>query len=120
MKNFKFSAIKTAFLAILPFLIHIKFTLAGGLPGITWPPISTVFPDAGHLAATMLGWYELLVRLVPSAQNNSIVSLLGTLLNFLVPNAAIASDGTAGTHEHDNVIAPTFIPPAAGSDLSVA
>ena len=103
-KNLKFSALRTAFLALLPFLLHLKVTFAAGAPSVSWPPLSTVFPDLPHLAATVLAWYELLIRFVPSAQNNSILSMLYQILNGLIPNAAIAEDGSLGTHEYEQVI----------------
>lgn len=114
-KNLKLRAIKTVFLALIPFLLHLKFTLAGGAPGLSWPPLSSVFPDIPHLAATLLVWYELLVRFVPSAANNSIVSALGTLLNMLVPNTAITDSGALGTHVTQDVVYPSPVAGGTGS-----
>lgn len=117
-KNLKFSAIKSALLALVPFLLHLKFTFAGGVPGVQWPDLSTVFPDLPHLAATVLAYYELLIRFVPSLENNSILSLVYRLLNAVIPNNAIADDGGLAYHTYEPVVVP--VPGAGGSGLAVA
>jgi hypothetical protein len=117
-KNLKLSAIKTAFLALLPLLLQVKFSLIGGVPTVQWPDLHTLFPDFGHVAATALVYYELVARLVPSFDNNSLFHLLGQILNALLPNHAVTDDGGVGYHVQDETVISK--PGAGGTGLSVA
>ena len=117
--NLKLSAIKSAVLALLPLLLHVKFSLVGGLPTVQWPHVAELFPDLGHVAATVLVYYELVARLVPSFDNYSAFHLLGQVLNALLPNHAVTADGGLGLHVTDEAV---ISKPGAGggTGLSVA
>ncbi|RYE91502.1 MAG: hypothetical protein EOO37_00035 [Cytophagaceae bacterium] len=114
----KASAIKSALLALVPFLVHLKFSFVNGVPGIQFPDLNAVFPDLPHLAATMLVYYELLVRFVPSLENNSVVHLVYQLLNAVIPNHAVTDNGGLGYHTTDETVTPK--PGAGGTGLAVA
>lgn len=115
-QKLKFNAIKAAFLALVPFLLKLKFSFVAGSPTITWPPLLTVFPDLNHLAPAMLLWFELLVRLVPSAENNSVLKLLHDILQQVVPNKATGG----GFHVLDSAISEPHDDQATGSGLALA
>lgn len=117
-KTLKFSALKTALLSLLPLLLHIKFSLVGGVPSVVFPSLHTLFPDLTHVAAAILVNYELVARLVPSLENNSLFHLLGLVLNGLIPNHAVTDDGGVGYHVTDEVVIPK--PGAGGTGLAVA
>jgi hypothetical protein len=111
LKNLKLAAIKKLLLLVLPLLLHVKFSATGGAPGISWPDLADIFSSAQTTAATLLYYYELVSRLVPTLENNSLFHLLGVLLNNLVPNAAVTDDGGKGVHDIQEYVFPK---PGAG------
>jgi hypothetical protein len=100
MKNL-LPKIKQFFLLLLPVLLHVKFSFAGGVPALSFPDFGAVFPDVPTFAATALYWLEILLRIVPTFDNLSIVSLLHEVLASLVPNRALNGAGEVGEHIHD-------------------
>lgn len=115
-KNLKFSALKALFLALVPFLVHLKLTLASGFPNIQWPDLSLVFPTLQAKAAAVLVYYELVARLVPSVENNSLFHLLGQVLDALAPNHAVSDSGGLGLHTVEPTV--TDLPGAGGTGLA--
>lgn len=115
MKNL-FPTIKRLVLLLLPVLLHVKFSFAGGVPSLSFPDFAAVFPDVPTLAATALYWLEIVIRLVPSFDNLSLVSLLHDVLSAIVPNVARAADGSIGEHVHELAVKL----PGAGGTGAVA
>lgn len=116
MKNL-LTQIKRLALLLLPVLLHVKFNFAGGVPSLSFPDFSAVFPDVPTFAATALYWLEIILRLVPSFDNLSLVSLVHDFLSALVPNRALTADGEIGEHVHELAIK---IPGAGGTGAAVA
>ena len=88
MKNF-YLAVKTALLGLIPFLCACKVTLAaGGVVSVVFPPLDTVFTSLPAFASTALTWYELVVRVVPTARNYSLTRVVAAVLQAVVPNRA--------------------------------
>ena len=91
--------LKTAFLALVPFLLACKVHVAsGGALSIEFPPLDTVFTSLPAFASTAFAWFELAVRLVPTSRNYSIIAFLYRLIQSLVPNQA-ARDADPHTSE---------------------
>jgi hypothetical protein len=108
--------IKTFALVLLPVLLHVKFSFAGGVPSLSFPDFASVFPDFQTGAATLLYWMEIAIRLVPSFDNLSLVSLVHDWLSAIVPNRARGANGELGEHVHE--IVSRF--PGAGGTGAVA
>lgn len=88
MKNLLLT-VKTVFLALVPFLLACKVTVAsGGALSFVFPPLDTIFTSLPAFASTVVAWFELAVRLVPTARNYSLVDFAFRLVKSLVPNAA--------------------------------
>ena len=117
MKNQFLTKIKTFFLVLLPVLLHVKFKLVGGVPALTFPDLYAVFPDIPTFAATALYWLEIAVRLVPSFDNLSLVSIVHEFLAALVPNRAVGANGEVGEHVHEFT---TKFPGAGGTGVAAA
>jgi hypothetical protein len=116
VKNF-LTTIKRVFLLLLPVLLHVKFSFAGGVPSLSFPDFGAVFPDVPTFAATALYWLEIALRLVPSLDNLSLVSLLHEFLGALVPNVARGANGEIGEHGHEFV---SRFPGAGGTGVAAA
>jgi hypothetical protein len=110
--------IKAFALVLLPVLLHVKFSFVGGVPSLSFPDFAAVFPDVPTFAATALYWLEIAIRLVPSFDNLSLVSLLHDLLSSIVPNVARTAEGEVGEHVHELVIKTK--PGAGGTGVAVA
>lgn len=90
-------AFKTLFLALLPFITSITFTVsAGGAISLHLPSLGLLVNDHLALAATALYWLELLVRVVPTSTDYSPINFLMQLLQALAPNRAIGVGGHGG------------------------
>ena len=90
-------AFKTLFLALLPFITSITFTVsAGGAISLHLPALGPLLNDYTALAATALYWLELLVRVVPTSTDYSPVNFLVQLLQALAPNRAVSAAGHGG------------------------
>jgi hypothetical protein len=109
---------KAFFLVLLPVLLHVKFSMVGGVPAISFPDFASVFPDVPTFAATALYWLEIIIRFVPSFDNLSLVSLLHDFLSAIVPNRARTAEGELGEHVHELVIKTK--PGAGGTGVAVA
>lgn len=116
MKNL-LPTIKRVFLLLLPVLLHVKFSFAGGTPSLSFPDFGAVFPSVTAFAATALYWLEIALRLVPSLDNLSLVSLAHEFLTALVPNVARGANGEIGEHGHEFV---TRFPGAGGSGVAAS
>jgi hypothetical protein len=116
MKNL-LPTIKRLALLLLPVLLHVKFSFAGGVPSLSFPDFAAVFPDAPTFAATALYWLEIALRLIPSLDNLSLVSLAHEALSAIVPNRARGANGEIGEHGHEWV---SRFPDAGGTGAVAA
>lgn len=92
--------LKSGLLALIPFLLHSHLGVgAGGGLSVALPPISALF-DGNTIAflGTALYWLELIVRVIPTTSAFTPLTLIIQLLQAVVPNQAVTSDGVPGVH----------------------
>ena len=103
--------LKSAFLALIPFLFKLKLVAgAGGVLSVVLPELAHLLPaDYLATAGVVLYWLELLVRTVPTVANYSPVALALQILQEIVPNQAVsATTGEPGVHENVSIFKRIF------------
>lgn len=90
-----FSAVRAGILASLPFLYATLDSATRlndcGQYVLTTPCLDAPLADHGLLVAAAGFGYEALARFVPSANDYSLVTLLGKLLEKIAPNRRLSS-----------------------------
>lgn len=96
MKNL-LRGFKTLFLALLPFVTSIKFSVAaGGAISLHLPALAPLAANYTALFATAVYWLELLVRVIPTSTDYSPFNFVLQLLQALAPNRAVSVAGVEG------------------------
>ena len=120
MKNL-LRGFKTLFLALLPFVTSIKFSVAaGGALSLHLPALAPLAGNYTALLATALYWLELLVRVVPTSTDFSPLNFLLQLLQAMAPNRAVSVAGVAGDFVNLSHYRQSPVPVAFSAAISPA